>query len=248
MLQRPEQSVPLGRETMSPAMRSASNYYGWIAAQFRPVLGCRVLDIGGGLGSHLDHVVDGSRFVMSVDLSQECVADMTRRLGGARFEARVGDITDPALARELAALAFDTILCVNVLEHIERDDLALRCMAEVLRPSGGHVFLLVPAHPFLYGSPDALAGHVRRYTRRDLRDAVQAAGFSVRRLYHFNWFGAVPYLVNARVLRPKTLGGAVDAQIALFDRFFVPVLRRLESVVRMPFGQSLIAIAKAGGS
>jgi SAM-dependent methyltransferase len=240
-------NAPIGGETMSPSMRTARNYYAWIAAQFAPVLGQRVLDIGGGYGSHLEHVVDGNRFVMSLDLSAACVADMRERFRSRSFDACVGDITDPGVVCELAARRFDTIVCVNVLEHIERDRDALGAMRAVLAPAGGRLFLLVPAHPFLYGTPDALAGHHRRYRRRELVGTLRATGFTVRRAYYFNAVGALPYLVNARLLRPKTLGGAVDAQLVFFDRFLVPIARPLESVLRLPFGQSLIAIAEVAG-
>jgi SAM-dependent methyltransferase len=229
---------------MSPSLRSARNYYAWIADQFAPLLGQRVLDVGGGHGAHLEHVVAPGRSVVSLDLSEACVQDMTTYFSGSAFEARTGDITDPTLARDLAAARFDTILCINVLEHIERDDLALRNMAEILRPAGGRVFLFVPAHPFLYGSPDVMAGHFRRYTRSSLGAALRHAGFSVRRAYYFNGLGALPYFVNARILRPRSLAGSVDRQIQLFDRYLVPLLHRLERGLRPPFGQSLVAIAE----
>ena len=236
--------LPLGAETMSPALQHAGNYYAWIAEQFQARLGKRVLDVGGGHGPHLDHVVAPGRFVMSVDLSADCVGEMRRRFAAAEFEARVGDISDPPFAAELARLRFDTIICVNVLEHIQDDAAALRGMAEVLAPAKGRLFLLVPAHPLLFGSPDVLAGHFRRYSRRVLVDALRAAGFSVTRAAYFNGFGAIPYLLNARVLKPRTLSGSVDTQIVLFDRYLVPLLRRLERAVPMPFGQSLTAWAE----
>jgi SAM-dependent methyltransferase len=241
----PPATAPLGAETMSPALKNAHNYYAWIAERFQPWLGKRVLDIGGGHGPHLDHVVAPGRFVMSVDLSPECVAGMRRRFEGRAFEARVGDISDRAFAAELAACEFDTVLCVNVLEHVLDDGGALRGMASILRARAGRLFLLVPAHPALYGTPDRLAGHHRRYSRGPLLRAVTAAGFRVTRSSYFNGLGAIPYLLNARVLRPRTLGGSVDAQIVVFDRYVVPVLRRLERLIPMPFGQSLIVCAEA---
>jgi SAM-dependent methyltransferase len=238
-------TAPMGGDTMSPALRDAHNYYAWIAEHFQPWLGKRVLDIGGGHGPHLDHVVAPGRFVMSVDRSPECVAEMRRRFDGQAFEARVGDISDGSFAAELAAGDFDTVICVNVLEHVEDDRRALRGMASILRARAGRLFLLVPAHPALYGTPDRLAGHYRRYSRRRLVRAVSEAGFDVTRSSYFNGLGAIPYLLNARVLRPRTLSGSVDAQIVVFDRYIVPVLRRLERLIPMPFGQSLIVCAEA---
>ncbi len=237
--------TPVGAETMSPSLRTARNYYAWIADQFAPYLGLRILDVGGGHGAHLDHAVGPGRFVTPVDVSEASVREMAARFAGSAFVARTGDITDPALVQELLALRFDTILCVNVLEHIERDDLALRHMASILAPSGGRLFLFVPAHPFLYGTPDSMAGHFRRYTRPALRAALGGAGFAVKETYYFNGLGALPYFLNARILRPRSLGGSVDRQLRLFDRLAVPLLHRLEHRVRPPFGQSLVAVAEA---
>jgi SAM-dependent methyltransferase len=169
---------------------------------------------------------------------------MEARFAGAAFEALVGDITDPGIAERLRAQGFDTILCLNVLEHIERDDLALAAMARILG-SAGTLFLLVPAHPMLYGTPDVLAGHHRRYSRRMLVERVRAAGLRLVCARFFNGFGAIPYFLNSRVLRPSTLAGAVDAQLVVFDRYVVPLLRRIERHLPMPFGQSLIVIAEA---
>jgi SAM-dependent methyltransferase len=190
--------------------------------------------------------VDGSRTVTAVDLSAPCVAALRARFPVPTFRARVGDITDPRLAAELATERFDTALCVNVLEHIRCDDAALRHLAEILAPARGRLLLLVPAHPFLFGTPDRLAGHHRRYSRGALRGLLRRAGFSVERLGFFNATGVLPYLFTSRVLRPRTLGGIVDAQLLWYDRWCVPAARRVEAVLRPPFGQSLIAIAQRG--
>ena len=239
-------TMPVGAETMSPSLETATNYYSWIASQFRPLLGDRVLDIGGGHGSHLDHIVADQRSVTSLDLSPECVREMQQRFAGRAFEAICGDIGDPHLVERLAQERFDTIVCVNVLEHIEDDRDALASMRRILHLANGRLFLLVPAHPLLYGTPDRLAGHFRRYRRHELTESLRAAGFDDVRTWFFNGFGAIPYLLNSRVFQPRTLSGVVDRQIVLYDRYFVPTLQKLERVVSMPFGQSLIATGNAG--
>jgi SAM-dependent methyltransferase len=182
---------------------------------------------------------------MSIDLSPESVAAMRTHFAGQNFDATVGDICDPTLVTTLTPEEFDTVLCLNVLEHIRDDRRALDSMATLLRPRGGRLFLFVPAHPRLFGSPDVLAGHFRRYTRRGLIEAVEGAGLVVRRATYFNGLGAIPYFLNSRVLRPRSLGGHVNTQIVLFDRLAVPLLRRIERLLPMPFGQSLVVLAEA---
>jgi len=237
---------PVGRETMSPSLKEARNYYRWIASEFVGMLGHHVLDIGGGEGPLLEYVLDDQRETASMDLSAECVAALEARYAGRRFRGVVGDIADPRVCAALADLRFDTIVCVNVLEHVADDERALSHMAEILRSEKGRLFLLVPAHPLLYGTPDLLAGHHRRYTRRILHDRLSGAGFRIQRLDYFNRTGALPYLVNSRLLKPKSLGGGVDRQIVLFDRWIVPVARHVERWLRLPFGQSLVAECQVG--
>lgn len=241
----PHDHLPLGAETMSPAMARAKNYYGWIASQFQLILGERILDVGGGHGAHLDHIVTPNRFVVSVDLSPDCICEMEQRFAGLPFAAKCGDITESTLLAHLTAQHFDTITCLNVLEHIEDDAAAVQAMASILLPAQGRLFLLVPAHPILFGTPDVLAGHFRRYRRWELERMLVAAGFHDVRGRYFNWFGVIPYFLNSRILRPRTLSGPVDTQIVLFDRYFVPLLRRLDPFLRLPFGQSLIVTGRA---
>ena len=237
-------STPLGSETLSPSLKNATNYYGWIADQFKPTLGHRVLDIGGGVGPLLDHVVADSREILSIDLDQQAVDEISERFkANPRVSSRVANILEQADRARLEAGEFDSILCVNVLEHIQDHASALAAMWKIL-PAKGQLNLLVPAHPFLYGTPDELAGHFRRYRRPDLIELVRAAGFDVKDAYFFNGFGAFPYFLNARVFRPKSLSGAVDTQVVLYDRYFVPVLRVVERFIRPPFGQSLIILAQ----
>jgi SAM-dependent methyltransferase len=237
-------TTPLGSETLSPSLRHATNYYGWIAEQFGPTLGHRVLDIGGGMGPLLDHVVGPAREITSIDLDPPAVEEIRQRFSAdSRVSSRVANILEERDLLGLIESGFDSILCVNVLEHIQDDASALAAMLRILPPSG-YLNLLVPAHPFLYGTPDELAGHFRRYRRKDLVKLAEAAGFDIRDAYFFNGFGALPYFLNARILKPKSLSGAVDTQIVLYDRYFVPVLRRLERRVRPPFGQSLIIVAQ----
>lgn len=147
---------------------------------------------------------------------------------------------------ELVRKQFDTIICLNVLEHIEDDLTALRHMREILERQNGKLLLQVPAHQVLYGTMDALAGHYRRYSRGYLKHQLQDAGFHIEKLFFFNSFGALPWFLNARVLKPKTLEmGVLNTQLVVYDRYFIPILRQIEALIRFPVGQSLMAVAQA---
>lgn len=238
---------PAGSATMSPAMPTAVNYYRWIVAKLLPHAGDCILDIGGGYGAHLEYVLPKGCPVVSIDLSESSVEFMRERFRQyPHFEAARLDFGQHESQAELIRRGFDTIFCLNVLEHIEDDLAALKDMHAILAPRRGKLLLQVPAHEWLYGSLDAQAGHYRRYSAAYLRQVLEGAGFTVQALYHFNSIGVLPWFVNARVLKKSLEADSVNTQITVFDRYIVPVMSRVEAVVRLPFGQSLMAVAQAG--
>jgi SAM-dependent methyltransferase len=241
---RDERARPLGLATMSAELANARNYYRWLQALIEPHLGGVVLDVGTGRGDHLEPFV-GSRRVVALEPDRRCAAELRARFADAG-DFRVVDATaeDRALAERVRGAGIDTITCINVLEHVREQGEALANFHAVLRQSGGKLVLLVPAHRALFGAPDVAAGHYRRYEAADLRDALRRAGFDVVLLEHVNRLGALGWLISARVFPQRNLNAAaVSWQIRVFDRL-IPLLRRLETFVRPPFGQSLLAVAR----
>jgi hypothetical protein len=129
---------------------------------------------------------------------------------------------------------------INVLEHIGDDIGALRTARSWLAQRGW-IFVFVPSHRALFGSLDDKYRHVRRYSERELRRALASAGFRTGWVRHMNALGAIGWFVAGRILRVQsiTLG-----TVALNERFIVPAGRRIERLIRPPFGQSLIAGAR----
>lgn len=223
---------------------AARPYFAWQFAQFAPHVGRRAADVGCGLGSFVEHFLErGVDAYLGVEPDPELRSRFAARHRDPRVSlAKVGDATDERLADELRAMGCDTAFSVNVLEHIERDDLALRNMIRGVVP-GGKVCLLVPAHPFLYGTLDALDGHFRRYTRASLRGLVERAGGADAEwvdLYHFNAPAALGWLLKGRVLREKS---QADENYALMNAV-LPAVSRVEGIVRPPFGLSLVAVLR----
>jgi len=132
---------------------------------------------------------------------------------------------------------FDSALSVNVFEHID-DDVAVMKAVFVLLAPGGTLNLLVPAHPLLMSPFDLSIGHHRRYTKRGLRQKLEAAGFTVERIRRSNPVGFVGWLVNNRLLGRRKLSA-----VGLYDRL-VPVLARIDRMAEPPVGLSLIAVAR----
>ncbi len=234
---------------MSPELALASNYYRWTLEKVLPHLGRSVLDIGGGFGSHLEALLLSGRRVTSIDRSAEAVEWMEQRFAGRPgFQALCADFDAEDTRRELRGRDFDTVLCLNVLEHIADDLRALRGMHAILARRGGALVLQVPAHAWLFGRLDSLAGHHRRYSAARLGQLLAEAGFREARVSHFNRFGVLPWFVTGRLLKPARIdSGTVGAQVRIFDRYLVPLARLLEVLLPLPIGQSLIAVARAEG-
>jgi SAM-dependent methyltransferase len=189
------------------------------------------------VGNFTRHLLD-RELVIALDVEADCVAQLVRNLNQpSNVIARRMDVVDPAFV-ELRGHGIDSIVCMNVLEHVQDHLAALRNMAAVL-PTGGKAVLIVPAFEALYGPIDRHLGHYRRYSKRDLKGLAAAAGFSVKSLRYMNSIGCLGWWVNARILR-KTEQSA--GQIRTFDRWIVPPLEWLESRMEPPFGQSIFAV------
>jgi SAM-dependent methyltransferase len=216
-------------------------YLRWQIEQVEPYLGSRLLEVGCGVGGILSQL-PAREFVMGIDIEEEEV-DFARRRFADRpgFEFALMDVAGLSTENRagLKARRFDTVLCINVLEHIKDDAGAVAAMADVLVP-GGTLAILVPAHPALYGHYDAMDGHFRRYTKAGLRQVLVRSGLTVERLYRFNFVGAAGWFVQYRVLRQKIhQQGHFKVMTAI-----LPALRAVESRVKPPFGLSLVGIAR----
>ena len=142
---------------------------------------------------------------------------------------------DPSVLEEPA----DSIVLVNVLEHISDDDALLLQIRQSLRP-GGRVLLFVPALEWNYGSLDRAFEHHRRYSKAVLRKKLERAGFRVERARYVNFLGITSWFFAGRVLRQKTLK---PRQVRWYDRWIIPWSFRLEQIWEPPLGQSLVVVA-----
>src|SRR5262245_16886910 len=163
------------------------------------------------------------------------LAALARTFSGDERVAVVRYDLDHPPPPELAGRSFDTVVAVNVIEHVRDDAALIASLASVLRLRG-RLVVYVPAGPFAYGSLDHALGHYRRYTRATLSGLLAAAGLEVETPRYFNLFGLLGWTINGRLLRRTQLS---RFQVGAFERL-VPLLR-LEDRVRLPFGLGLCA-------
>ena len=211
----------------------------WMMELVRPHLRGNVLEVGCGRGNLTELLLaEPIGSLTCVDINPGHVEHVLQRWSGVPgFCALCADIQDRGLVHKLQPRP-DTIVCLNVLEHIEDDMAALDVMAHLLAPEG-RLVLLVPAFPWLYGTMDAGLRHYRRYTRADLTEKLSAAGLRVACWRYFGLLGMLGWFVNGRILRRPILP---EGQLRLYDRL-VPLFRWVERLSGPPIGQSLICVA-----
>lgn len=213
-------------------------YNHWIYEQIAEAVGNRILEVGSGTGNITQFLCANGNQVMATDVVPSYRNEL-QRLFLDKANVQVGQFDlDLKAPVEFVAEPFDTVVCLNVLEHIEDDLFALEQMHRVLKP-GGKLALLVPSHRLLYGEFDRAVGHFRRYEKRELVNKLKQTGFSVRRVKFFSLLAMLPWLVNGRLLKRDYLP---TGQANLANRL-VPLLK-LEKLIGPPCGLSLIAIAQ----
>jgi len=218
-------------------MAKAKNYFAWQGRLVKREVGQRVIEVGCGIGNLTRMLLDREA-IIALDTEPDCVERLTERYPSqTNLHALVCDVTGSAFF-DLTRFHPDSCVCLNVLEHIEDDEHALRAMADVLTP-GGVVVLLLPAFQALYGLLDRNLGHHRRYSRSSITRLARTAGLRIKKLHYVNVPGFVGWWVNARVFKREAQS---ESQIEIFDRYLVPVTSRLEELVRPPFGQSLFVV------
>jgi SAM-dependent methyltransferase len=207
--------------------------------EFPPYLGSRVLEVGAGIGqfTQLVHAQPSVRDVLAIEPDPRICRE---------FRARNPDIpvSEGTVQSVKPTPDWDTVISVNVLEHIEHDIEELRAYEELLRQRRGRLCLFVPARPEIYSPLDRDFGHFRRYRRPDLAGKLRDAGFRPIALFYFNLVGYAAWWWSFCVLRQRTFNLAA---VRLFDRGIFPISSFLEHhLLRPPIGQSLVAIAEAG--
>ena len=220
------------------------SYYRWILRNFGDALGRRIWDAGAGIGSVSELLLEGAERLLVTEFGQKNLATLQRRFADRpRVRVEFCDLSQDT-GRAFAEEQLDTIVSLDVLEHLENDRFALRLFHDVLQP-GGRLCLKVPAHPWLYGSMDRASLHFRRYSRGKLREALLSCGFEIERLRPMNAPATLPYLLKGKVLKKgKNFSGTLNSnRLGFYDRV-IPWIEGFERVVPPLFGLSLIAIAR----
>jgi len=222
------------------ADEATPNYHRWITELCRPYLGDRVLEIGAGYGAVTRFLSQGVPDYVATDTAPECLTALESRFGqSSNVRVRKFDV----LADELDG-EFDSIVMINVLEHLRDDSGTLAALSTHLA-SSGRLIIYVPAFNYLYGDWDHMVGHFRRYSRSQLEHVMRGAGLTVVESRYANLVAIPAWFAFSRLgIRLKKKPDAeFGRDLRIWDNTAVPITRWVETRVRPPIGLNVLGVA-----
>jgi SAM-dependent methyltransferase len=220
------------------ALNEAKNYRGALLREFGPYLEGNVLEVGAGIGQLTEELrtLPAINKLCAIEPDENFCERIRAKLPNQHLvHGTVNDLND----RE----GWNTILSINVLEHIEYDEAELKSYCDLLRESQGALCLFVPARSEIYSPIDHDFGHFRRYRRTSLTLKLESAGFKITRIRYYNFVGYFAWWLNFRILRKRSFEREA---VRFFDRVIFPVVNWSErNISAPPLGQSLLVVARA---
>jgi 2-polyprenyl-3-methyl-5-hydroxy-6-metoxy-1,4-benzoquinol methylase len=208
------------------AMAQTPRFNQWMADTIKPYCGKKVLEIGSGIGNLTAQLLRGRRKYTATDINAEHMARLSTRFSYCpALAVREANLENPAHFADLKE-GFDTVVCLNVLEHVPDDRTGLKNILSSLEP-GGRAIILVPEGMSVYGTLDKVLGHCRRYSEQELRTKMTEAGFVVERVLKFNRVTRPGWFVNGRILKKEVFS---PFQLRVFDNL-VWLWRRIDGML-----------------
>ncbi len=222
---------------------NAINWKDYWASVIRPHVGGRVLEVGAGLGGSTDSICHGDETEWCcLEPDAELCSQIRQRIEARELppncRVQTGVVEDLSQERE-----WDAILYIDVLEHLEAHVEEMRAAAARLAP-GGTLSIVSPAHGWLYSPFDAAIGHFRRYDRASLT-AIMPRNLELVCLKYLDSVGVLLSLANRMLLRSPEPS---REQIGVWDRFVVPVSRRLDPLLGYRLGKTIVGVWRYPGS
>ncbi len=235
-----------GHENLEIVSQS-NRFNNWMYNEILPGLKGDVLEVGSGIGTFSQKIIRDLPLshITLTDISLPYVKKLEERFSKSNnnntnnISTYKLDLNCKADYEKIGYERFDSIIAINVLEHVEDDIFALQQLYKMLK-NEGILIILVPCHKFLYNVIDTNVGHFRRYTKKDLELKIRKTRFSIERMFYFNMVGIIGWYVNGNIAKnPKINSNACK----LFDRI-VPLLKNVEEKTGKKIGLSIICYLK----
>jgi len=210
----------------------------WLYDKIVPFIGNRILEVGSGWGSFTKFFAS-RELVVGVDINKDYIERLKKIYTNQDNCIFIPSDISRVSSDELKKFNIDTVVIMNVLEHIENDSEILKLFYDVLVEKG-HIVILVPAFNFIYGTLDKYLCHKRRYTSRVLRRLSQEAGFSITKIFYLNFFSMFGWFFTGRIFLRRRIP---FFSIKIYNLLF-PIFRFFEDHFHFPVGQSIVLIGE----
>ena len=235
-------SDPVGSETLGN-IGQADVFNRWMYSAIEPYLHGKILEVGSGLGNISYFLLEDKQNVTLSDLRPEYCTYLTEHFKNKKsldgvLKIDIAEKNFDSLYKHFLG-TFDSLLALNVIEHIEDDSSALQNCKKLLKEHGT-LIILVPSYQWLYCRFDRELGHFRRYNRNSLRKLTDTGGLKAEKMFNFNATGVAGWLLFGKLLNNRQIK---EGQMKLYDNF-VFLFRIIDTILFHRFGLSLIVIGK----
>jgi 2-polyprenyl-3-methyl-5-hydroxy-6-metoxy-1,4-benzoquinol methylase len=231
-----------GRRTLD-VFSDADKYNKWIYEIIRPYCKGDIIEIGSGIGNISQILIKENCSVVLTDLKENYCQILKDKFSHSEHSPRILklDLTHPEFSVVYAGLmnSFDTIVILNVLEHIKDDNQALQNCYSLLR-EGGYLIVFVPALQCLFNRFDRGLEHYRRYNKTKLSQLIYQNNFEITIRRYMNFVGIIGWFVSGSILRYNIVP---DRQIKLYNKL-VPVFKVIDKIIFNSIGLGAICVGR----
>ena len=220
------------------ALRHAKNYYSWIISYFNPYLGQSLVEVGAGIGTFSDYIINNIKQPYTLSLyepAENNFEELQKKYSTHKNLKLIQGYFEHSDDNK-----YDTLIVNNVLEHIDDDVNFIKEVNKSLVHEG-KLLIFVPALDFLYSDFDKSLGHFRRYSKGSLTKMLESIGFKIIKARYFNFIGIITWYIFFKLLKKKTLN---ISSIKFYDKYVIPILVKVEGIFEPPLGQNLLVIAE----
>ena len=204
-----------------------------------PYLGNDSCEVGAGSGTFTKRIADKVETLVALEPDYDSYKALTSQFSNQSDRVR----TIHAGAEALDTVrkdSLDSVVLVNVLEHLENHKAVMQELARIVKP-GGHIIIWVPASELLYSPFDLAVGHFRRYSKLELKALALDSGLQIVNIQHVNLLGFIAWAGVAKLARQAPTQSGLTR---IWDEHVIPKMQRIEKSISVPFGQSLLSVTR----
>ncbi len=234
-------------EKILEVISDADNFNRWIYQTIKPYCKGHIFEIGSGIGNISQYLISDSYRVTLSDVNKSYVDILQKRFkrSGNLHEVLLFNFADRDIEANHSKIieSFDTVVALNVLEHVDDHLLAVKNSFSLLRP-GGNLIILVPAFEALYNEFDKAVEHHRRYSVQSLKKLLSIPGFNIIHTQYFNAAGILGWYISGKIFGRKVIP---SGQMSIYNKF-IPLWKVADRLLNRFCGLSLICVSEKAGN